>query len=325
MVDKRKAVAAGTIIGGVTLAALVVLRKRKRAYSLVGRSIIVTGASRGLGLEIVRAFGLGGAGVTILARDEEELSEARNRLAEEGVEVETGVCDVTDEDDVKRAVVSVINKRGSVDILINNAGEIVVGPMSEMTREDFEGALSTHLWGPMNMIDAVLPGMRARGEGRIVNIASIGGKIPVPHLLPYSTSKFALVGYSEGLRTELANNGIVVTTVCPGLMRTGSTEFAKFKGQHRKEYGWFATADNMPGLSMDDRAAAEAIVRACIRGNAELILTAPAKLAARAYGIAPSLALGAESLVNRILPRPGGIGKLAKPGSESHPELTPTH
>src|SRR5690606_33875253 len=101
-------------------------------------------------------------------------------------------------------------------------------------------------WGPFYCIDAVLGGMRRRGEGRIVNVSSVGGRVGVPHMVPYCAGKFALVGFSESLRAELRSSGIRVTTVCPGLMRTGSPRNALFKGRHRAEYAWFAIADSLP-------------------------------------------------------------------------------
>ena len=88
--------------------------------------------------------------------------------------------------------------------------------------------------------------MRRRRCGRIVNIASIGGLIAVPHLAPYSVSKFALVGYSDALRAELAKDGIRVTTVCPGLMRTGSAGHALVKGHHQAEFAWFGALSSLP-------------------------------------------------------------------------------
>ena len=95
-------------------------------------------------------------------------------------------------------------------MLVNNAGVIQVGPIEVMTHEDFELAMKAHFWGPLNTILAVLPSMRQRRQGRIVNICSIGGKVSVPHLVPYSASKFALVGLSKGLRAELMKDGIML-------------------------------------------------------------------------------------------------------------------
>ena len=102
------------------------------------------------------------------------------------------------------------------------AGVIQVGPLSSMTRAHFEEAVNIMLWGPVNVALAVLPGMRRRSRGRLAVVSSIGGIIAVPHLLPYSTAKFGALGFSSGLRSELAGTGISVTSIVPGLMRTGS-------------------------------------------------------------------------------------------------------
>jgi NAD(P)-dependent dehydrogenase (short-subunit alcohol dehydrogenase family) len=141
-------------------------------------------------------------------------------------------CDVREQADVDRAIASAADRFGAVDVLVNNAGIIQVGPMAHMTLADYEDAMRTHFWGPLFAVRAALPHMRRQGGGRIVNISSIGGRLAVPHMLPYSASKFALAGLSDGLRAELAHQKIAVTTVIPGLMRTGSPVNALFKGRH---------------------------------------------------------------------------------------------
>ncbi len=171
---------------------------------------------------MAREFAREGARLVLCARDEAELQRAQKDLESLGAEVMTVPCDVTDKQSVTEMIESVNARFGGVDVLVNNAGVIQVGPIEVMTREDFEIAMQAHFWGPLNTILAVLPSMRAKKSGRIVNISSIGGKVSVPHLVPYSASKFALVGLSKGLRAELMKDGIKVTTVCPGLMRTGS-------------------------------------------------------------------------------------------------------
>jgi short-subunit dehydrogenase len=166
--------------------------------------------------------------------------------------------------------------------------------------------------------------MRRRREGRIVNIASVGGKIAVPHLLPYSASKFALVGFSEGLRGALANDGVYVTTVCPGLMRTGSPRNASFKGRHRAEYAWFSIADSLPILSMDATRAARRILDACRHGDAEPVMPLTTALAVRLNGLAPGLGTGLMQLSERVLPGPGGIGRQRRRGKESESRWAPS-
>jgi short-subunit dehydrogenase len=166
--------------------------------------------------------------------------------------------------------------------------------------------------------------MLMKRKGRIVNITSIGGKISVPHLLPYCASKFALVGLSAGLRAELAKDGIVVTTVCPGLMRTGSPRNATFKGKHRAEYTWFSISDSLPLVSMSAERAARQIITACKRGDAEVVLSLPAKLAVRFNTLFPELTADLLGVINQLLPPPGGIGAERAQGSESESSLSPS-
>src|SRR5262249_8631682 len=261
--------------------------RRPQYWDLTGWVSLVTGGSRGLGLAVARRLVAEHARVAVCARDRETLERARNDLERLGGPVLALPCDVTDRDAVSRMVQDVTDRLGNIDALINNAGTIAVGPIETMDVDDFSRAMNVNFWGPLYATFAVLPGMRRRRSGRILNVASIGGKISVPHLLPYSASKFALVGFSEGLRAELRADGIEVTTVCPGLMRTGSPRHALFKGQHRKEYAWFSISDALPGLSMDaDRAAME-IVEALKRGGAERILSVPARIGAGAHAFFP--------------------------------------
>src|SRR5581483_499663 len=137
-------------------------------------------------------------------------------------------------------------------------------------------------------------------------------------------SKFALVGYSEGLRAELQREGILVTTVVPGLMRTGSPENAKFKGQHRSEYAWFSLSDSLPLISIDVTTAARAIADATETGVAELTLSVPAKVASVLHGVVPGLVSDALAIVASLLPGPGGIGEGSRAGKESHSWVSPS-
>ena len=271
-------------------------------FDLRNRTVLITGGTRGLGLELARQAGLAGARVAICGRDSDTLARARESLSETGSAVLALTCDVTDRHQVAELIQSVQASFGHIDVLINNAGMVDVGPVSVMTAADFERDMATNFWGPLNAILAVLPHMRPRGEGRIVNIASIGGKVSVPHLLPYSSSKFALVGLSEGLCAELRASGILVTTVCPGLMRTGSPRHATFKGQHNAEYTWFSLADSLPLFSMDVERAARRILTAVRHGNSHVVLSLPAKVADKVHGLFPGLTSDALGLANRLLP-----------------------
>jgi len=297
----------------------------RRAYELRDKVALITGGSRGLGLVLARELLRQGTYVAICARDEDELQRARLDLDRVGWRVFAVPCDVTDREQVEAMVRRVNEYFGQIDVLINNAGVIQVAPMDLMTPEDYQEAMRVHFWGPLYTTRAVLGHMRRTGAGRIVNITSIGGKVSVPHLLPYSASKFALVGLSEGLRAELARDNILVTTVCPGLMRTGSPRQAFFKGQHRKEYAWFSISDALPLLSISAERAARQIIRACQRGDAEVVLSLPAKLATVFHGLFPGLTADLLSLVHQyVLPAPGGIGAMRVAGKDSQSRLSPS-
>jgi NAD(P)-dependent dehydrogenase (short-subunit alcohol dehydrogenase family) len=247
---KRRTVGLITTTGAA--AALVALRTALRKnYSFRDKSVVITGGSRGLGLEMARLFAQEGAKVTLIARTKETLEKAQVELEKTGASVLAIRCDIRDRGHVEAAIADVVRHFGSVDVLVNNAGIIQVGPYDRMQLDDYEDAMATHAWGPLYMTKAVLPQMRRQGSGRIVNISSIGGKVAVPHLLPYTMSKFALTGLSQGLTAELAQDAILVTTVCPGLMRTGSHINASFKGRNRSEYAWFSISGALPLLSID--------------------------------------------------------------------------
>jgi NAD(P)-dependent dehydrogenase (short-subunit alcohol dehydrogenase family) len=276
--------------------------RSRRTIALAGKVIVITGGSRGLGLVLARTLVERGARVAICARDAGELARARQELVQLGGDVFSAPCDVTDRDDVLRFMASVEDDFGPIDVLINNAGIIQVGPLELMTADDFEHALSVNLRGPLHAMLAVVPAMRRRKAGRIVNITSIGGKLAMPHLAPYSTSKFALVGLSEAMRAELVNDGIYVTTVCPGLMRTGSPRRALFKGHYQAEYAWFTISDSLSLTSISAEAAAAQIVRGFVRGDAEIVISLWAKLASLVHGIAPGLVQELLGVVARLLP-----------------------
>ena len=293
---------------GLGLAAGLAASLRPRPeWDLSGQVAAITGGSRGLGLLLAREFGRQGCQLAICARDEAELARARADLEARGMTVHAVRCNVADRAEVERFLAEVIRRYGGIDVLVNNAGIMKVGPVQAMTVADFEEAMRVNFWGMVYPTLSALPVMRAQGGGRIVNITSIGGKVSVPHLLPYNCAKFAAVAFSQGLRAELGRDGITVVTVVPGLMRTGSYVNATFKGDTGAESTWFALGANLPGVSMDAERAARQIVRATKRGDAEVILSIPAWLLARIHGIFPGMTSDALGLVNQlILPTPEG-------------------
>jgi NAD(P)-dependent dehydrogenase (short-subunit alcohol dehydrogenase family) len=313
---------AGAVLG-VAIAIRAASRSR-RTIDLKGKVALVTGGSRGLGLVLARELAREGARVAICARDEAELARARADLERSGAEVVAIPCDVTERDAVDAMLEQVRVRLGPIDILINNAGTIQVGPVETMTPEDYEHALRVHFRGPLFTTLGVLPDMRRRRAGRIVNIASVGGKIAVPHLLPYSASKFALVGFSEGLRGALARDNVWVTTVCPGLMRTGSPRNAWFKGQHREEFAWFSISDSLPLVTIAATTAARRILDACRHGDAELLMPLSTAVAVKLNALFPGVGAEVMSLAERLLPGPGGIGSEMRRGAESESRWAPS-
>ena len=320
MHTRNLTVAAGIATG---IAATLLLRQRT-PISLRGRTAFVTGGSRGLGLLIAYELLRRGAKVAIAARDAGELARAENKLRADGGDVFTVEADLTMREEAEAAIRKVEQQFGPVDVLVNNAGTMSVGPIETMTIDDYRTSINTHFWGPYFTTMAVLPQMQRRQFGRIVNISSIGGKISVPHLVPYSVGKFALTAFSEGLRSELLKDKVYVTTVCPGLMRTGSPRNAFFKGNNEAEYAWFSISDALPGLSMNANRAARQVVDACARGDSEVILTVPAKFATLIHGVFPEVIVDVLGVVNRFLPPPGGIGTDVRTGQQSKSKASPS-
>jgi NAD(P)-dependent dehydrogenase (short-subunit alcohol dehydrogenase family) len=314
----------GTLAGAAAAFAASRLRRRGRAIDFAGRVVVITGGSRGLGLVLARRLAAEGARLCLLARDEEELRRAAAQFPPD-VDVMPLRCDIRRRADVRAAIDTVLDRWHVVDVLINNAGVIQVGPLEHMTERDFENAMATHFWGPLHLMFETVPSMRQRGFGRIVNITSIGGRIAVPHLAPYSASKFALVGLSDAVRTELDQYGIRVTTVTPGLMRTGSPRNADMKGKHEAEYAWFAILDSMPGLSASAESAAAQIIEACRYGDPELTITLPAKIAMIANHFMPAAVAQMLMVGNRVLPGVNEAdGDRSRRGAESTSKWAPS-
>ncbi|MCA6096586.1 SDR family NAD(P)-dependent oxidoreductase [Streptomyces sp. SCA3-4] len=284
---------------------------------LDGGTALVTGSSRGLGLLIARELGRRGCRVMLCARDADELSRAERLLRDEGVaDVRSLACDITDAQAPQQLLAATKEAFGGLDVLVNNAGEIQVGPLASMTEEDFRSAMETMYFAPLRLVLAAAPELRA-SRGRVVNVSSLGGRVAAPHLLPYVGAKFAAAGLSEGLRAELAGDGISVTTVLPGLMRTGSHTAARFSGQVDREYAWFAAAAGLPVLSMDAERAASAVVRAAERRRPEVILSPVAKAAVRFAGVAPATTGRLLTLTARLLPRSGDAPRHNVPGRQA--------
>ena len=308
------------ITAGVLAGAI--LTARRAHDNLHGEVAVVTGASRGLGLLLARELAGQGCPLVICARDPAELERAADELRAAGAEVTTVACDVTDEATPQLLIDTAVQRYGRLDILLSNAGVIQVGPVQAAQIGHYEMAMNTMALAPARLALTALPVMRRQGHGRIVTIGSIGGKISVPHLLPYSTAKFAAVGFSEGLRAELGRGPVTVTTVVPGLMRTGSHLQARFTGQASKEFTWFSLGASLPLVSMGAERAARQIIAAVRQRRAEIILTPAGQLVSRAAGIVPGLTSEILHLVQRLALPSGEPGAAVSDEAQGH-ELRP--
>lgn len=313
------ALAAG---GAVTMNLL----RSKRRIELKDRVVFITGGSRGLGLILAHAFIEEGARVAFCARNPKEIERAIEQLSFGGAKVHGYRCDVSKRDEVEETIRRVEAEVGPIEVLVNNAGVITLGPVETMTVEDFEREMGVHFFGQLYTTLAVLPGMRARKEGRIVNISSIGGRFNSPHLPAYHAAKFASAGLSQSMRVELSKYNIYTTTVFPFLMRVGSFVNADVKGQHKKEWAIGQLMDSLPFTSTTGERTAEAIIKATKWGDATLVPSKRASATILLANIFPNLFQDTMALANRFMPAPDGpesIGTQSKKGYESTSVLAP--
>jgi short-subunit dehydrogenase len=293
--------------------ALLVARRLGRRRPLTGAIALITGGSRGLGLVLARQLGKRGMRVVLCARDEEELERARASLEADGIDATALPCDVTDEEGMKTLVADVEENLGPVDLLVNNAGIIQVGPAESMRLEDYRHGMDVMFFGAVHAAEAVLESMRARRRGTIVNVTSIGANVGIPHLAPYDAAKFALRGWSEALGAEAAKHGINVVTVVPGLMRTGSFGHALVKGKRYAEASLFSLFASLPLVTVSAERAAHRIVVAIERGERFVVIGMPAKLLRLAHALFPGTVVRVLGAVNRLLPGPPPEAKEGMP------------
>ncbi|HEY4357507.1 MAG TPA: SDR family NAD(P)-dependent oxidoreductase [Acidobacteriaceae bacterium] len=309
---------AALVAGGaaVTAAATLAAVRALRATPIApGSVVLVTGGSRGLGFSIASRFAHQPVKLVLVSRNRADLEEAETKLLELYPHLRPEdfyliAADLANADECRRVVSETIARYGRIDVLVNNAGIITVGPVEAQTVENFEQTMRVNFFAAFHVTWAALPHMRSQqplaGTRRaaIVNIASVGGKLAVPHMLPYSAAKFALVGFSEGLNAELYGTGVQVTTVCPGLMRTGGEAHAHFLGNIEAEKRWFNFAAKTPGLATTPEHAANRVYQAVEQGRGEIIITPQAWMGARIAGFAPNTVQFANALANRyVLPR----------------------
>jgi len=310
MKKSRAALHTAQILTGIVAAAAAYALRSNSLRRRPDQVVLITGGSRGLGLALAERYGRSGARLILAAREVEELIAARRTLLNRGAvqsadQVLLIPADLTDAAQAATLIDHAVSHFGRIDILINNAGIIEVGPVENQPIAAYRRAMATNFFAALHTTHAALPHLLRRnpihGDAAIVNIASLGGKFAMPHLLPYVASKFALAGFSEGLHAELRHKGIRVTTVCPGLMRTGGEAHADYTGQTKKEQRWFTLAARTPILAASVRHAANKIYSAVAAGRAEITITPQAWLAARIAGLAPETTQYLASLANHLL------------------------
>jgi short-subunit dehydrogenase len=309
------AVTGAAVVGSIATVAAVTLVVRALRCRPVpdGAVVVITGGSRGLGLAIASRFAQRPVRLVLAARNREQLEQAQATLLERHPHLSAAdfylvAADLAQPSECHRLVEETIARFGRIDVLVNNAGIIEVGPIEAQTTEAFERAMRVNFFAALYTTWAALPHMRRQEplagwtrRAAIANIASIGGKLAVPHMLPYSAAKFALVGFSEGLHAELRHKGIRVTTVCPGLMRTGGEDHAQFVGNVEAEKKWFNFAAKTPGIATTAKHAADRIYSAVAAGRTEITITPQAWMAARKVGLMPGTVQWGTALVNQYM------------------------
>lgn len=281
--------------------------RMSKRIDLTGRVVLITGGSRGLGLIMAEEFGGRGARVAICGRDPVGVTRAEEHLRSKGIVTYAETTDVADRASAEAFVDATVDRFGGIDVVVNNAGVIQVGPIESVTNAKFHDVMAANFSSAVHVTMRAMPFLKERGSAaRIVNITSIGGRAPLPHMLAYTSSKFAMLGFSEGLRAELGVRPISprVVTVIPGMMRTGSFYNAEFSGDKSGEFGWFSVGASLPLVTIDARVAARRIVQATCDGRAFLRLGLSSYALDLLHRISPRLCVRAMSLAWRFLPQP---------------------
>lgn len=258
-----------------------------------GAAAIITGASTGIGKALaVRLAKRKRCRMVLNARNAEVLEETAQAVRTAGGEALCVAGDVSDPQVVKSLVATCKEQFGGIDVLINNAGLAKTGPMHKLNVEDWRYVFEVNFFAPLMLTYEVLPHFFEKHSGKIVNVASVAGKIAFPGSVCYSASKFALTGFSEGMAGELSWRGVDVVTVCPGWVRT---EFFK-KNSASEDPSEIAMRKDIQGwlmrnvLSISSEQCADNIISACEKGGChEIILTKPGVVMERISGLAPNL------------------------------------
>ena len=225
------------------------------------KTVVITGASSGIGAASCIEFAKKGANIALVARRKGKLEDMEKTLAKFNVATSVCECDVSDKAQVRKMSAQVLEKFGKVDVLVNNAGFAIYGAVSDLTIEEIESQMRTNYFGMVYCIKNFLPEMLEQKSGHIVNVASVAASFGLPGIASYCASKFAILGFSEGLKHELKGTGIGVTVVSPIMVRTNFFDHRSF--EHMPKYS---------PTALDAKTVAKAIVSAASSRRLEIIV-----------------------------------------------------
>jgi NAD(P)-dependent dehydrogenase (short-subunit alcohol dehydrogenase family) len=248
-----------------------------------GKRALVTGAASGIGRAIALRLADEGCNLYLLDINEENLAEVAADCRSRGVETVAARCDVSRTDEITRVNAEMLSHWGKLDILVNNAGVAYYGPTENMTAEQWDWLLKINLLAPIQFTRELLPALKAQPEAHIVNMASMWGLVGMGRFTAYNVSKFALVGFSESLRAEFDRQGLGVTAVCPGFVRTKLFEEAPCGHPKRR------TPVPHRVFSTTPERVAQRVVRAIYRDQRLVVITPLAHLLYYTKRFAPGL------------------------------------
>jgi hypothetical protein len=229
--------------------------------------VLITGASSGIGKQTAIEFAKLGSSIILVARRKNKLEQVENELKQFNVNTLVCVCDVSKKDQVDELSKIVLQKFDSVDILVNNAGFAIYGLVSDLSINEIESQMETNYFGMIYCVKNFLPLMLKKKSGHIVNVASVGASFGVPGVSSYCATKFAMLGFSEGLKHELYGTGVGLTVVSPIMVRTPLFEHPSFTN-----FSKFST-----GVSLSSETVAKTIIKASNSSRLEIVVPSVAR------------------------------------------------
>ncbi len=254
-------------------------------------TVLITGASQGSGKATALLFARNGYNVVLAARNAEKLETAAEEVRSLGGSALAIATDITDFQQVEHLVQTALDIYQKIDVLVNNAGICLTGPVEKTTLQDWHQIMNTNFWGYVHTISVLLPHFLQRNYGTIVNIGSFGGKMPLPEMTAYCASKYAVTGLTETLRLELAKTDIQICAVHPGVINSDFLERAQFRGHNKAEVEsrrQQMTQMLQSSIVSQPEDIAQAIWEAVSRKQTDVVV-GPAVVATEAYRLFPGL------------------------------------